>query len=134
MVKRYHSALAHRLGRNIAHYRKRAKLTQEQLAEAICVEVATISRYETGATLPSLVTLDAVSGLLHVPITYLLTGDVLQPDEREQYLMVLESLSPDERSTAMDVLAALADSLRRHKRKSRMRKDSRVDLHEVGAR
>ena len=51
MVRRYHTGLARRLGQNLAHYRRRAGLTQEQLAEHIEVEIATVSRYETGATL-----------------------------------------------------------------------------------
>ena len=35
MVRRYHTGLARRLGQNLAHYRRRAGLTQEQLAEHI---------------------------------------------------------------------------------------------------
>jgi transcriptional regulator with XRE-family HTH domain len=44
MVSRYHTGLARRLGQNLAHYRRRAGLTQEQLAEHIEVEIATVSR------------------------------------------------------------------------------------------
>ncbi|MCL2589749.1 MAG: helix-turn-helix domain-containing protein [Betaproteobacteria bacterium] len=128
MIKRYHSALAHRLGRNLAYYRKRAKLTQEQLAEAIQVEVLTISRYETGANLPSLVTLEAVSMSLRVSITDLLSEKALpRSNEEEQCLVMLKSLSPDERSTAMNVLSALVDSLREQRKKPRTKKKSRVD-------
>ena len=136
MVKRFHSALAHRLGRNLAYYRKRAKLTQERLAEAAQVEVATISRYESGTTLPSLVTLEAMSMLLCVSIADLLTEEAFprpgkretqaesnpnptQPlsrsEERRQFLMMLESLPPDERSAVMDVLTTLVDFLRKQR-------------------
>jgi transcriptional regulator with XRE-family HTH domain len=114
MVKRYHSALAHRLGRNLSHYRKRARLTQEQLAEAIRVEVATVSRYETGATLPSLVTLEAVAALLRVSIADLLTEETpSQSDDGEQIRVMLELLSSDERQAVLEVLTALVGFLRK---------------------
>jgi transcriptional regulator with XRE-family HTH domain len=51
MVKKYHSALALRLGRNIAAFRQSAALKQEQLAELIEVEISTVSRYETEVSL-----------------------------------------------------------------------------------
>jgi len=114
MVKRYHSALAQRLGRNLAYYRKCANLTQEQLAEAVQVETMTISRYETGAALPSLVTLEALSMLLRVPIADLLTEEAFpQPEEGEHLWGMLESLSSDERSAVMNVLRTLTSFLRK---------------------
>jgi transcriptional regulator with XRE-family HTH domain len=116
MVKRYNSVLAHRLGQNIAHYRKRAKLTQEQLAEAIQVEVVTVSRYETGTSLPSLVTLESMSALLCVPIADLLAEEALpRSDEGEQFLVMLESLSTSERPAVMDMLVTLVALLRKQK-------------------
>jgi transcriptional regulator with XRE-family HTH domain len=65
MVKKFHSALALRLGRNIAAFRQRAALNQERLAELINVEISTVSRYETGTTLPSLVTLENLAKVMH---------------------------------------------------------------------
>jgi len=114
MVKRYHSALARRLGQNLAYYRKRAKFTQEQLAEAIQVETLTVSRYETGAALPSLVTLEAISMLLRVSIADLLTEEAFpQTEEEAQFLGMLKSLSSEERSTVIDALRTLAGFLRK---------------------
>ena len=72
MVKKSHSALARRLGRNIAAFRRRAALNQERLAELIEVEISTVSRYETGATLPSLVTLESLAEVMHCTIADLL--------------------------------------------------------------
>lgn len=132
MIKRFHSTLAHRLGRNIAYYRKRANFTQEQLAEAICVEVTTISRYETGANLPSLVTLEAVSVSLRVSVTDLLSEKPHpQSDEGEQCRVMLESLLPDERLTVLNVVTTLVDSLRRQRKKPRTRKVFGVDSHNL---
>jgi len=114
MVKRYRSALASRLGQNLAYYRKRAKLTQEQLAEAIRIETATISRYETGIALPSLVTLEALSELLRVSIADLLTEEAFpRSEEEEQFLVLLGALSPGERSAAIDALRGLLSLLRK---------------------
>ncbi|MCL1861632.1 MAG: helix-turn-helix domain-containing protein [Proteobacteria bacterium] len=116
MVKRFHSALAHRLGQNLAHYRRCARLTQEQLAEAIRLDVATVSRYETGVTLPSLVTLETISTLLRIPIANLLTEEKLPcSEEGEQLLAMLESLSSKERSAVMEMLTTLADFLRKQR-------------------
>ncbi|MCL1825938.1 MAG: helix-turn-helix domain-containing protein [Betaproteobacteria bacterium] len=116
MVKRFHSALAHRLGQNLAHYRRCARLTQEQLAEAIRLDVTTVSRYETGATLPSLVTLEAISTLLRIPIANLLTEEKFPcSDEGEQLLVLLESLSSNERSAMMEMLTTLGSFLRKQR-------------------
>jgi transcriptional regulator with XRE-family HTH domain len=129
MVKRYHSTLAHRLGRNLAYYRKCAKLTQEQLAEAVQVETMTVSRYETGAALPSLVTLEALAMLLRVSIADLLTEEAFpRPEEGERLLGMLESLSSDERSAVMDVLRILGGFL--HKQDPRPRKAHKAGLRD----
>jgi transcriptional regulator with XRE-family HTH domain len=129
MVKRYHSALARRLGQNIACYRRRAKLTQEQLAEAIQVETLTVSRYERGTALPSLVTLETLSVLLRISVTDLLADEgntqaepmpvFPRSEEGEQFLVILESLPSDERSAVMDVLKTLAGFLRKKGSRSR---------------
>jgi transcriptional regulator with XRE-family HTH domain len=121
MVKRYQFSLAYRLGRNLAHYRRRTKLTQEQVAEAIQVEVVTISRYETGATLPSLVTLETLSKLLHVTVADLLLEEKpALSDESDQLLAMLESLTADDRLAAMEVLAVMVRVLRnRHAREGK---------------
>ena len=65
MVKRFHSDLALRLGRNIEAYRSRAALKQEGLTELNEVEVSTVLRYETGTTIPSLVTLENLAKVMH---------------------------------------------------------------------
>jgi transcriptional regulator with XRE-family HTH domain len=132
MVKRFHSALARRLGRNLAYYRRRAELTQERLAEAVQVETLTISRYETGATLPSLVTLEALSMLLCVSMADLLAEEAFPRSEgEERFLEMLEPLSSDERSTVIDALRTLTGFLR--KQGSRPRKAHRADSRDLDA-
>ncbi len=113
MVRRYHTGLARRLGQNLAHYLRRAGLTQEQLAEHIEVEIATVSRYETGAILPSLVTLEALAALLHTTIAELLVEAPPQrSEEGERLLAMLEPLPPAEWRVALKMLETFVDFLR----------------------
>jgi len=48
-------------------------------------------------------------------------------NEWEQCLLMLKPLSPNERSTAINVLAALVDSFRKQRKKSRTKKAPGVD-------
>lgn len=75
------SALNTRLGRNLANCRKALALTQEQLAHQLGVEPETISRFERGATLPSLVTLEKIAVLLHVRVADLLDETAPAPGD-----------------------------------------------------
>lgn len=52
--------------------RKNAGLSQEQLAEKLCVSRQAITKWETGRGLPDVDNLKAVSSLLNVSIDYLL--------------------------------------------------------------
>lgn len=72
MAKPVNKQLARRIGVNIAKYRKLRGWTQERLAEALSVEPFTVSRYETGAILPSLTTLDAAAQALLIDLSALL--------------------------------------------------------------
>ena len=42
------------LGANVHYYRRKCKLTQEQLAERFGVSRRTVSRWETGSNMPDL--------------------------------------------------------------------------------
>lgn len=76
VTKRKSQKLAAGLGRNLAAKRKELGLNQEQLAESIGVEPETISRFERGATLPSLVTLAKLAEFLGIQISELLEEDL----------------------------------------------------------
>lgn len=56
----------------ITSARKKAGLTQEQLASAIGVKRAVISKYETGAIDPSISQLQKIADVLGISISYLL--------------------------------------------------------------
>ena len=62
----------------IAAVRRAAGLTQEQLGEKLGVSNKTVSRWETGAYLPPVEMLQAISGLYGVSINELLAGGRLE--------------------------------------------------------
>lgn len=64
-------AVEKRLGRRVADQRKRAGLTQAQLAERIGVANETISRLERGSAVPSLGRVEAVASALGVELSEL---------------------------------------------------------------
>jgi len=65
--------LAKRIGKRIAARRKQLNWTQEQLAERVRVDAETISRFERGANLPSLPTLDRMANVLRVDVGHLMS-------------------------------------------------------------
>jgi transcriptional regulator with XRE-family HTH domain len=80
MVKHTKGAgrLARRLGENIAARRRARKWTQEELAERLGVASETISRFERGATLPSLLSLHRLGEVLKAPVAGLLVESSCQ--------------------------------------------------------
>lgn len=63
------------LNEKLLSLRKKNKLTQAQVAEALDVSRQAISNWETGAVLPSTDNLIALSRLYQVPADYLLNDD-----------------------------------------------------------
>lgn len=61
-----------RLGKKIKLARVEKDLSQDQLAELINAKQKSISRYETGAALPSLETLEKVAKTLEKSFSYFL--------------------------------------------------------------
>jgi len=63
------------IGERITAARKRARLTQEELAQRIGTQNWTVSRYETGRMFPRLTLLRRMSTVLEVSTDYLLGLD-----------------------------------------------------------
>jgi transcriptional regulator with XRE-family HTH domain len=63
---------AKKLGKKIKLARIELDMTQEDLAEAIQAKQKSISRYETGLSMPSLETLSKISKVLKKPFEYFL--------------------------------------------------------------
>lgn len=64
------------LGRRIAHLRKAQGLTQDALAERLCITPQAVSKWENDQSCPDIMTLPQLSQLLQVSIDTLLTGVV----------------------------------------------------------
>ena len=72
------------LGRQIAHYRKKAGLTQEALAEATSYSVDFISLVERGVNAPTLARLKNIADAIGVEIWQLLYPRIGEVPERSQ--------------------------------------------------
>ncbi len=67
------------IGRHIAHYRKKAGMTQEQLAEKMGVTSQAVSKWENGLTCPDLDSVAELAGFLGVAVEQLIHGDAAVP-------------------------------------------------------
>src|SRR5437762_1799188 len=74
--------LARKLGANIASRRKARKWSQAELAERLGVAPETISRFERGATLPSLMTLHRIGQVLKSSMAELIAESSPAPDDQ----------------------------------------------------
>lgn len=110
----YTSDLPQRLGRNIAKQRKQIGCTQANLAERMKMEPESISRFERGAALPSLATLELLAGELNVTVADLLAecSDSAY-SEAQRVSGWLSKLQPDARKMVLDGLQKLCTLLSR---------------------
>ena len=67
------------IGEHIAIYRKKAGLTQEQLAEKMNVTAQAVSKWENGLTCPDLDSVARLAGFLGVTVEQLIHGDAAVP-------------------------------------------------------
>lgn len=105
MPKRKTTELTARLGRNLAAARKGVELTQDQLAERIGVDTETISRFERGVTMPSLVTLEQLAQKLNVTMVALLEeGEMPPPDDVRAIATLMEGLKRRERGFLLEMI------------------------------
>ena len=104
--------LGKRLGRRIAEHRKAIDWTQDQLAERLDVDAETISRFERGVTLPSLVTLDSLAAVLKTSAADLLSmASVAPSDQSIQISAWLACLSAKDSEFVMDQIKRLCNHL-----------------------
>lgn len=107
------SKLAKCLGRNIAARRKQLAWTQDQLAERVEVDAETISRFERGAHLPSLPTLDRLASAMQVQIGEL-TSELATPAEDDAHVLSawLHGLSQGNRRFVLAIVRECCEHLR----------------------
>ncbi|MCW0048880.1 helix-turn-helix domain-containing protein [Burkholderia pseudomallei] len=99
------TSLASVIGRNIASVRKQRGLTQAAVAEQIDVDAETVSRFERGAVMPGVATLERLCAALECSWMDLLEGGsgdaqqvapdiarLLAPLKRDDRLFILEQV------------------------------------------
>jgi len=90
--------LGPRLGKKIAAYRKKRGMTQAQLAEVVSVDNETISRFERGTALPSLLRLFKITQALDIGVGDLLVEASSRPQDSERLFRgILDDLSVADR-------------------------------------
>ena len=90
--------------------RKERGLTQEQAAEELFVSSKTLSRWETGATIPDLETLIKLAEYYKVDIKELIDGERREPDEETD---------KDPAAQQKDALQAAAEYRRKEKQEQK---------------
>jgi transcriptional regulator with XRE-family HTH domain len=92
------------LGRVIAQKRKSMSLSQNELAGMIDVDAETISRFERGAVVPSLLRLNALAKAMDVSLGTLLSqSSQFADDQTNELLLTMRNLDPSDRKMLMDI-------------------------------
>ena len=76
------------IGRQIALYRRRSRITQEQLAELCNISVSHINRIENGRKKPSLDVLITIADVLGTTMDHLLSGN-----QRNDYFTYFDEIT-----------------------------------------
>lgn len=74
----------HDIGQFIAAKRRGQNLTQEQLAGKLGVSNKTVSKWETGKTMPDYSVVELLCRTLHVSVSELIAGEEKEPDPNAQ--------------------------------------------------
>jgi transcriptional regulator with XRE-family HTH domain len=102
--------------------RKAPGLTQEQVAVELKVEPETISRFERGATLSSIPTLERIAEILRTTMGALLEEvEPRQFTEAEQLAALLRPLSDSDCAHAREILEKLSTHLSKRETPKRKR-------------
>ena len=70
------------IGKRVKRYRGYSHMTQKELADQATVSQSSITRLETGETMPSVFTMINIAKVLHAPISKLLLGNQCEPDDQ----------------------------------------------------
>jgi transcriptional regulator with XRE-family HTH domain len=97
------------VGRRIAERRRSAGWSQARLAEKVNLSTETISRLETGATMPSLTRLAAIAQALDVNLPDLFRRD--DGDEHERALEHLRARLWRRTAREIELITVLADPI-----------------------
>lgn len=113
MMKESEKTLRERLGRELRRARIALDLTQADVAERVSTDPETISRFERGATLPSLMRLLDLAEALHVTVASLLGGaSPRATDEIAELGQMVAHLPPKDRRLVTAVVTAIVEARR----------------------
>ncbi len=106
-----------KIGKFIAERRKKAGLTQMQLAEKLNITDRAVSKWETGKSMPDSSIMLELCGILSITVNDLLSGEVVSMEnynkESEKILleMVRQKQEADRRLLRMEMLAGVMASI-----------------------
>lgn len=100
------------LGKNINRYRKRADLTQSQLAEKTGYSDSYIGQVENARTKPSLEAIVKIASALSVTVDQLLVKDIVYPERiyLKEITERLEKYSVPHRIVLCDMITSFLDT------------------------
>lgn len=112
-MKKKATSLGVVLGRNISERRLALNLTQAEFAERLGADTVTVSRFERGSNLPSLLRLEKIAGALGMPLAELLSQSTnLCTDQSLQIQNLISDLSESDRQFILDMVNAWCSRLK----------------------
>jgi transcriptional regulator with XRE-family HTH domain len=112
-VKKKATSLGVLLGRNIAERRTALGLTQAEFAERLGADNVTVSRFERGSHLPSLLRLQNIAVILGMPLAELLShSGNLSTDQALQIHGWIAELSEPDRQFVLEMVQAWSSRLK----------------------
>ena len=100
------------LGRHIAERRRTRGMTQQELAERVGIESVTLSRMETGVSIPSIARLADIADALDTRLAELVSGvSSYASDQAREIAESLAPLSAEDRTLVIGIVKRLAARL-----------------------
>ena len=113
VMKENEKKLRERLGTGLRKARLSRGFTQADVAEKVDTDPETISRFERGATLPSLTRLLDLAEALNVTVASLLGGaSPRHTDEANELYHSIAALGPKDRKLATALMRSIVETLR----------------------
>ena len=104
-------------GENLKKLRKRANLSQTELAKLLEINQYNISFWEIGRSEPNIEQLIKLSNILNVPTDYLLGKDVILTSSEEEFQTVTNHFMQDIEDEMLTELISLYSSITSEKKK-----------------
>ena len=104
-------------GENLKKLRKRANLSQTELAKQLQINQYNISFWEIGRSEPNIEQIIKLSEILHVPTDYLLGKDVIIANNEEEFHTITKHFQQDIEDEMLNDLISLYSSIPNEKKK-----------------